>query len=64
MARFLVNLGFYLNIYAFIVLAVTTIWYFLPSYPESIMLAGRWIIAAGITFCVLVKRRTVKYGNA
>ena len=63
MARFLINLGFYLNVYAFIVLAVTAIWCFLPSYPESIMLVGRWIIAAGITFCIFVKR-SIEYGNA
>lgn len=63
MARFLVNLGFYLNVYAFIVLAVTAVWYFLPLYPENTMLAGRWIIAAGITLCVLTKRG-VKHGNA
>lgn len=64
MARFLVNFGFYSNVYAFIVLAVTAIWDFLPSYPESIMLAGRWIIAAGITLCILTKRRAAKHGNA
>ena len=46
MARFLVNLGFYLNVYAFIVLAVTAIWYFLPLHSENTMLAGRWIVAA------------------
>lgn len=63
MARFLINLGFYLNVYAFIVWVVTAIWCFLPSYPESIMLAGRWIIAAGITLCVLAKR-SIKHGNA
>ena len=63
MARFLINLGFYSNVYAFIVLAVTAIWYFLPLYSESIMLAGRWIIAAGITLCVLAKRG-IKHGNA
>ena len=63
MTRFLVNLGFYSNVYAFIVLAVTAIWYFLPSYSESTMLAGRWIVAAGITFCILAKR-SIKHGNA
>ena len=62
MARFLINLGFYLNVYAFIVLAVTAIWCFLPLYPESIMLAGRWIVAAGITLCILARR--IKHGNA
>ena len=63
MARFLINLGFYSNVYAFIVWAVTAVWCIFPSYPESTMLAGRWIIAAGITFCIFVKR-SIEYGNA
>ena len=63
MARFLVNLGFYSNVYTFIVLAVTAVWYFLPLYAESIMLTGRWIIAAGITLCILAKR-SIEHGNA
>ena len=63
MARFLINLGFCLNVYAFIVWAVTAVWCIFPSYPENTMLAGRWIIAAGITFCILAKRG-VKHGNA
>lgn len=64
MARFLVNLGFYSNVYAFIAWAVTAIWCIFPSYPENTMTTGRWIIAAGITLCVFVKRRTAKHGNA
>ena len=63
MARFLVNFGFYVNVYAFIVLAVTAMWCIFPSYPENIMTTGRWIIAAGITLCVLAKR-SIKHGNA
>lgn len=63
MARFLINFGFYSNVYAFIVWAVTAVWRIFPSYPESTMLAGRWIVAAGITLCILAKR-SIKHGNA
>ena len=62
MARFLINLGFYSNVYAFIVWAVTAVWCIFPSYHESTMLAGRWIVAAGITLCIFVKR-SIKHGN-
>ena len=63
MIKLLYKFGFYLNVYAFIVLAVTSVWYLLPLYPESTMIIGRWIIAAGITFCILAKR-SIKHGNA